>query len=120
LCYESSKWLKNTEVPGSSGFLTTLFHYHSSKRQNRNCYSCEIHSARGQNKKCVQNFMWETLHVKESSRHTGVKAGITLVNIMAGFGKETSRSVKLGRIHIRAIHATSRKTQNLYGLPRHT
>lgn len=48
--------LKNTKVPGCSRFLTTSFHYHRSKRQNKNCYSCGTHSARGQNKKCVQNF----------------------------------------------------------------
>lgn len=90
----------------SSGFLTTLFLYHWSKRENKNCYSCGIHGARGQNKKCVKNFLWETLHIKTSPRHTGVKAEITLVNIMAVFGKETSSSIKLGRIHNRAIHAT--------------
>jgi len=87
--------LKNTKVRNSSKFLTTLFRYRWSKTQNKNCYSCGIHSARRQNKKCVQNFPWETLHVKTSSRHTGVKARITLVNIVTGFGKETS---EFGRI----------------------
>jgi len=51
-------------------------------------------------------FLWENLHIKISPRHIGVKAGITLVNIMAVFGKETSSSIKLGRIRNRAIHAT--------------
>lgn len=56
--------LKNTKVPSCSGFLTTLFRYHWMKRQNKKCYNCVIHSARGQNKKRVQNFLWEILHVK--------------------------------------------------------
>lgn len=107
-------------MPGFIRFLTTLFRYHWSKRQNKNCYSCCIHSARGQNKKCIQNFLWESLHVKTSPRHTGVKAGITLVTIMAEFRKETLSSIKLDSIHIRDTHVTSRKTQNLYALPRQT
>jgi len=102
--------LKNTKVPGCSRFLTTSFHYHRSKRQNKNCYSCG-HTVQGdKTRSAYKIFLWETLHVKTSPRHTSVKAGITLVNIMAEFGKETSSSIKLGRIHIHATHATSRKT----------